>query len=106
MIQAGLEPSIAQLWCQLCYPAQIRLVLENPDWQKYSIQELADIGLKGARGMKPGAWKQKKDQQVLRVREQANHAAKQALAARLAREKKQAPEKTAATLQSLLNEWL
>lgn len=66
---------------EACYPQQIRLVLNNPDWAQYSVQELAQIGLRGARGLRPGMRAVRKTHQAalqagaLEVRQQQQAAA-------------------------------
>lgn len=50
MLQRGVSPELARQWIETCYPAQIRLVLDNPEWSKYSGDELAKMGIRGIRG--------------------------------------------------------
>ena len=50
MLSRGVSPELARQWIEVCYPAQIRLVLNNPAWQKYEGDELARMGIRGVRG--------------------------------------------------------
>lgn len=48
----GLDDLTIAEWFTVCYPQQIRAAISA--FSKYSIQEIAQIGMKGARGLKKG----------------------------------------------------
>lgn len=47
-------------WLDCCYPQQIEAVLREPEYQKYTPDELAQMGIKGVRGLKKGVLARRK----------------------------------------------
>ena len=65
--ELGLDPSRIREWLDACYPAQVDLVLRDYG-DRYSAEELFQMGMNGIRGMKPGIKKQRQTDRVLRER--------------------------------------
>ncbi|GAA5500385.1 hypothetical protein Dxin01_00106 [Deinococcus xinjiangensis] len=56
----GLSRDDIRRWFEVCYPVQVRLVMR--DFKNLTVQEQCQVGINGARGLKPGVLKRRQEE--------------------------------------------